>query len=196
MDLKELQRKVSFFIANLQYYLEPANMNLSLKRIIAKFLDLVFIFSSTMILCLFIIILSPILPKFILNIILAIVFGLGCLCVLLLDGPYTIAVFDQQSIGKKFLGLKVVFRNSKQSISYLASAKRNMLLASPYFVLVLFCILDMFNVNLISAYKYYIFIFVFVVVCFVSYGVEIYTFLKSPQNIRYGDVFADTIVID
>ena len=116
------------------------------------------------------------------------------------DGPYTFGVADisleMQSLGKKFMGLRVLKVDGKTPITWNESAQRNMPMAVPYF-LVMITILTTTATSFMPLALQIIPFLLSILVFFVALGIlgfELFNIWKDPQGRRWGDRSAGTTV--
>lgn len=121
-----------------------------------------------------------------------IVWALGGLVILLKDGPHTIPTFDYRTPGKYYLHVRVTDEN-KHPITFIMSAKRNIVVAAN-----LFCLSISFFVSFIP------FMFIKLVLltvvgilnlgCFLWLVYETWKLFNSTDNRRPSDIKVGTIV--
>lgn len=116
------------------------------------------------------------------------------------DGPYSFRFADinleAQSLGKKFMGLRVLKQDGKTPITWNESAQRNMPLAIPYF-LVMITILITAATSFMPLALQIIPFLISILVFFISVGIigfELFNIWKDPQGRRWGDRLAGTTV--
>ncbi|HNV72531.1 MAG TPA: RDD family protein, partial [Candidatus Ozemobacteraceae bacterium] len=116
------------------------------------------------------------------------------------DGPYMFRFADialeAQSLGKKFMGLRVLKQDGKTQISWNESAQRNMPLAVPYFLVMLTILITAatsFMPLALQIIPFLVSILVFFI-CIGIIGFELFNIWKDPQGRRWGDRSAGTTV--
>ncbi len=175
--------------------MEPDNMSIPAKRLMAAFIDLVMIGCLVAFLHIPVMVMVAVLPGFIISLISTLLLIGGGVLVLLKDAPYQIAVLDKQSIGKKVMKLRVVKGAARGPITTADSMSRNFLLALPSFLSAGISLLTLIPFRILVGVVVWILGSGLLIVTLAIYGFEIFTMFKDLEGRRWGDQKAGTMVV-
>lgn len=175
--------------------LEPENMSVPAKRLIAGFIDLTLIGCLVAFMHVPLMVLLAVLPGFLVTLVSTLIVTLGGVLILLKDAPYQIAVLDKQSIGKKVMNLRVVKGPDRQPITTADSVARNFLLAVPYFVAAALSLLNLLPFRILVGVIVMVLAAFLLILVLALYGFEIFTMFKDLEGRRWGDQKAGTMVV-
>jgi uncharacterized RDD family membrane protein YckC len=163
------------------------------KRLVATFIDFVLVGVAAVVISLPAYFILPSTPVNLGALANAIVWGLGAAAILLKDMPFQIGPLDGQSPGKKAMGIRVTDMN-KKPITMQQSVKRNLSPASGYVIATISSLLNVIRIPIISGMMGFFIILPLMAISFLAILFEVYKIYSGPQNRRWGDELAGTIV--
>lgn len=175
--------------------LEPENMSVPAKRLIAGFIDLTLIGCLVAFLHVPLMALFAVLPGFLVSLVSTLIVAMGGVLILLKDAPYQIAILDRQSVGKKMMTIRVVKGADRQPITTADSVARNFLLAVPSFAAAVLSLLNLLPFKILVGMVVMVLASLLLILVLALYGFEIFTMFKDLEGRRWGDKKAGTMVV-
>ncbi|MGM0599163.1 MAG: RDD family protein [Candidatus Rifleibacteriota bacterium] len=163
------------------------------KRLVATFIDFILVGVAAMIITFPAYFVLPSSPVNLGALASAIVWGLAAAAILLKDTPFQAGPFDGQTPGKKAMGIRVTDMN-KKPITSQQSIKRNLIPASGYVLAAISSLLNVIRIPIISGMMGFFIILPLMGISFLAILFEVYKIYSGPQNRRWGDTLAGTIV--